>query len=695
VNVALGYDSEDQPAPRVLGGRWELVSLLARGGMGTLYVGRHLQTGRRAALKVIDRATPDSLARFRVEASVAAQLNHPGIVDVFDADMDAESGCCFIAMELLDGCTLRQVMDDAHSTPQHVIDLLISALEPLAAAHEKGFVHRDLKPENLFVLKQPVSGLHVKVLDFGIVSRQTDERLTRAGTAMGTPHYMSPEQATSARDAGPASDIWSLGVMMYEAIRGEVPFDGETGNAIIVKACTSPHMPLDAVIPDVDPAIARLIDRCLAKQPGDRPQSAQALLIELKALIRPNSLPASRPSLPARAPVILQNTAEDTGSYVRPSLRTQTVANSANLLAASGLVCSLGAIALPLTGLAAPAAALIFAAVGGGLLIGAGSRMRQLRELLKPQVSAPLPKPTLEIARSARPKRLLHPTRGPETARIKIELYGDLSCAITRRAYQRVMSLRLAHPEDIQLTWRPYWDPERENAPLTAEVARALFEREGAQTFWAFFDRMLVTTRKITSDFLLAEVAEVINDMHGLRRALRTRVHKSSLFGCREEAESIGIDASPTFVINGVMLVGEQSDDRLHWAYVDAKSALEARRRVEMSDTRAGVDQPPLRASVRGLLIRYRGARNAPAGLSRSRAQALERASKLLGRAKMEGADFADVALRFADHLLEPDELAPRLLDHAFADATATLRVGELSQPIECDEGFLVVQRLS
>src|ERR1700712_5221304 len=123
--------------------------------MGVLYVGRHLQTGRRAALKVIDKASEEMLARFRVEASVCAQIGHPGVVDVFDADLDAASMSAFIAMELLEGVTLRKLMDDAKSTPEHVIGLLMAALEPLAAAHAKGFVHRDLKPENLFVLAQP------------------------------------------------------------------------------------------------------------------------------------------------------------------------------------------------------------------------------------------------------------------------------------------------------------------------------------------------------------------------------------------------------------------------------------------------------------------------------------------------------------------------------------------------------------
>jgi hypothetical protein len=662
--------------------------------MGVLYIGRHLQTGRRAALKVIDRSHPDALARFRLEASVSAQLNHPGIVDVFDADQDAETGSCFIAMELLEGCTLREVMDDRSTSPLRVLELLMAALDPLAAAHAKGFVHRDLKPENLFVLAIPGNGPRVKLLDFGIVSQQSGERLTRAGTAMGTPHYMSPEQATSARDAGPASDIWSMGVMMYEAIRGEVPFNGETGHGIIVQACTCPHMPLDAVVAGVDPAIARLIDRCLAKLPSERPQDAQALSKELHGLVRPNSLPAARPSVGARVVFANQSESTDTGSGVRPSIRTRSVANAANMLAASGVVCSLSALALPFTGLAAPGTALLCAAVGGGLLLGATSRMRALRELLKPQPTN-TPGMTTAIIRSQRPQRLQHPWRGPETGSVRIEIYADLSCAITRRVCQRVMSLRLEHPDDVVIAWKPCWNLQREMAPLTAEVGRALFERDGAPAFWAFFDRMLATSRKINPEVLYAYAAEVGADMHAFRRALRTRVHRPSLQRCREEAEALGIDTSPTLVINGVMLVGEHSDDRLHWAYVDAKSAVESRRGVEMGATRAGLDQTQAPAIVRGLLIRYRGARHAPSSLRRAREQARERAHKLLSRAEMEGADFADVALRFADSLLEHEELIPRLSDPQFADAIAALAIGQMSAPLECDEGFLVVLRIA
>ena len=697
--MALSFESAETPTVRVLGGRWELLSPLARGGMGVLYVGQHLQTARRAAVKVIERASPEALARFRLEASVCSQINHPGVVDVFDADLDAESGSCFIAMELLEGCTLREVMDDPTSTPGQVMELLINALEPLAAAHAQGFVHRDLKPENLFVLGAARGDTRVKLLDFGIVSRQTDQRLTRVGMAMGTPHYMSPEQCVSARDAGPASDVWSIGIMLYEAIKGDVPFAGETSHGVIVQACTCPHMPLDHVVPGVDPTIARLIDRCLEKQPAARPQNAQALIAELRQALKPNSLPVARPSLRSRAsrePELTPNESISENTHVRPSLRTRSVANAANVLAASGVICSLSALALPFVGLAAPGTALLCAAVGGGLLFSASSRLKTLRELVQVKNdNAATPVVPSTVVLSQRPKPVLHPLRGRPEASVRIELYADLTCAITRRVCQRVMSLRVEHPDDVSIVFKPYWDHQRALAPVAAEIARALFEREGPEVFWAFFDRMLGNTRRVTEELLYGFAAQVCPDMHGLRRALRTHLHRKPLLLCRDEAESLGVDQSPTLRINGTLLPGEPSEDRLRWAFVDAKSGVEQRRKVELGETR--VDEVPLNMlkQARGLLVRYRGARNAPAGLARTRHEARERASKLRSRAGMAGADFADVALRFADALLEPETLAPRLLEPAVAERVQHLRVGELSDPIECDEGYQILQRLA
>jgi protein-disulfide isomerase len=702
----LNQDTQTLPELRVLGGRWQLESLLARGGMGVLYVGRHLQTGRRAAIKVIDNANEELLARFRLEASVCAEIGHPGVVDVFDADQDRETKSAYIAMELLEGSTLRKLMDEAKSTPEQVMQHLMAALEPLAAAHAKGFVHRDLKPENLFVLAKPLGNTRVKLLDFGIVASQTQQRLTRMGMAMGTPHYMSPEQAMSAREVKPSSDIWALGVMLYEAIKGDVPFDGETSHAVIVQALTVPHMPIDQIVPGVDSGIARLIDRCLEKTPEARPQDAAELLTTLKVLLHSNSaasLPAVRPSFRVRN--VVHRTAvavvqPPTAASVRSSVRVRSVKNAVNVLAASGVVVSISALALPFVGAGAPIAAMLCAAVGGGLLLTASRRISALQTMLQAppanvQYVQPAPvKPAEAVVLSQHPKRLLHPLRGSIDAPVRVELFADLSCTISRRTCQRVIALRAEHPEHISVVYKPYWDMQRDMGPATAEMARSLFEREGAEVFWAFFDRMIANTKRITPDLLFDIASQVCSDKHGLQRALRTQAHKRSLQQCRDEAQTQNVEHSPTVMMNGVSLPRDLSEDRLRWAYVDAMSCVEKRRKVELGDTRS-IDRTPKKdIVVRALLVRYRGARNAPDTMKRTREDAKERARKLRERARVQGADFENVALRFADALIEPEDLAPQLLDPTLADAVTVLDIGELSQPIECDEGYQVLQRL-
>jgi serine/threonine protein kinase/protein-disulfide isomerase len=698
----LSHDTQTLPELRVLGGRWQLESLLARGGMGVLYVGRHLQTGRRAAIKVIDNASDELLARFRLEASVCSEIGHPGVVDVFDADQDPVTKSAYIAMELLEGCTLRTLMDDPKTTPERVLGLLTAALEPLAAAHARGYVHRDLKPENLFVLAKPEGATRVKLLDFGIVASQTQSRLTRVGMAMGTPHYMSPEQAMSAREVNPASDVWAMGVMLYEAIKGDVPFDGETSHAVIVQALTVPHMPLEHVVPGVDPALARLIDQCLEKKPADRPADAAALSSALQSLLRPNSLPAVRPSFRVRS--VMQKTAvaivQQPTSTVRSSSRVRSVKNAANMLAASGVVVSLSALALPFVGAGAPVAAMLCAAVGGGLLFTASKRVSALQRLLHtPPVNIQyVPRNTeakqAAVVLSQHPKRLVHPLRGQPDAKIRIELFADLSCAISRRTCQRVLNLRVEHPEHVSIVFKPYWDMHRDMASPTAEMARSLFEREGAEVFWQFFDRMLNNSKRVTPDLLFELASQVCSDKHGLQRALRTQAHRRSLQQCRDEAQSQGVEQSPAVMMNGVMLPRDLTEDQLRWAYVDALSTVEQRRKVELGDTRAIDRQLNKDMMLRGLLVRYRGARNAPTSVRRTREEARERARKLGERARVQGADFENVAMRFADALIESEDLAPRLVDPTVADAVTGLNIGELSQPIECDEGYQVLQRI-
>ncbi|MCU0676176.1 MAG: serine/threonine protein kinase [Myxococcota bacterium] len=263
----------------VVAGRYRVEAHLASGGMGAVYRARHTLADRVVALKIL-RPTSMGLdvadvRRFRREATAAAHIGHPGIVEVLDAGV--EEGFLFLVMELLEGESLRARR--RHATRAELLGWIRALLDPLAAAHEKGFVHRDLKPENVFLARTP-EGERLKLLDFGIARSIGGPSDTRTGTGLGTPGYMAPEQALEARGASPAADVWSVGVMLYETITGRRPFEGETPHATILRAVSEPHAPLVEVAPE----LAALVDACLAKRPADRPRDARELRARLDAL---------------------------------------------------------------------------------------------------------------------------------------------------------------------------------------------------------------------------------------------------------------------------------------------------------------------------------------------------------------------------------------------------------------------------
>ncbi len=263
--------------------RYEVIDRLAAGGMGVVFRARHLVSRRLVALKLLhphvaldDRA----ITRFEREARVAAEIGHPGIVEVLDAGMD-DDGALFLAMELLEGESLRSRLCRPDVTRGEALALLDALLEPLAAAHERGFVHRDLKPENVFVVHDGT----VKLLDFGIAKQLAEPSATATGTAIGTPHYMAPEQVMSAKGATAASDVWAVGVMLYEILAGRPPFDGPTPHAVVVRACVDTPTPIEDLANDLGPRLAGLVAVSLSKDPTRRPADASALRAALRDAI--------------------------------------------------------------------------------------------------------------------------------------------------------------------------------------------------------------------------------------------------------------------------------------------------------------------------------------------------------------------------------------------------------------------------
>ena len=272
------------PNGTIIADRFEIESFLAAGGMAQVYVARQMNIDRRVAMKVLSpmfSMNPSVVMRFFREARVIAQLSHPNTVRLFDMGETPDKRL-YMAMELLEGVELSERIRQGRMKAEEAIPIVRQVAGSLSEAHSKGIIHRDLKPDNIFLTKLNI----VKVLDFGIAklkqSEDEDERkLTKVGTAPGTPEYMSPEQARG-KELDARSDIYSLGIVLYEMLAGHPPFEEDTFLATILMHVQSPPPPL----PDDVPADLRnyVVNRLLAKDPNCRPDNADAFIAELDEL---------------------------------------------------------------------------------------------------------------------------------------------------------------------------------------------------------------------------------------------------------------------------------------------------------------------------------------------------------------------------------------------------------------------------
>jgi eukaryotic-like serine/threonine-protein kinase len=258
-------------------GRYRLLRRIGSGGMADVWLAEDPHLQRRVALKILHRRFAQDrefVERFRREAESAAGLSHPNIVAVFDRG-DVE-GTYYIAMQLLEGRSLKELIDGGLA-PEQTSALIRQVLEAAGYAHRHGVVHRDLKPQNVIVDDEGVA----TVTDFGIARAGASE-ITQAGSVMGTPHYLSPEQAQG-QGVTAVSDLYSVGVMLYEALAGRVPFEADSAVAIAMKqVSTAPQRP-SSINPAVSPALDAVVMRALEKDPGQRFQSAEAFIAALDA----------------------------------------------------------------------------------------------------------------------------------------------------------------------------------------------------------------------------------------------------------------------------------------------------------------------------------------------------------------------------------------------------------------------------
>ena len=276
---------------RTIKGRYQIIKKLGEGGMGAVYLAEQISMARKVALKVLQgnyASDEEFIGRFRREARLAASLNHPYIVTVYDFDQ-GDDGALFIAMEYIDGKSLTEVIRrDGPLDIGRAARLGIQIAEGLEAAHRSGVIHRDIKPDNIMVVGDE-DFEKVKLMDFGIARLRdsgTMSRLTRAGVIMGTPAYMAPEQAEGA-EVSERTDIYALGIVLYEMLSGSVPFRASTPGAVLVKQIQERPLALRSLRREIPAAIESMVMQALEKDPSKRQRDMREVAQGLKRIERP------------------------------------------------------------------------------------------------------------------------------------------------------------------------------------------------------------------------------------------------------------------------------------------------------------------------------------------------------------------------------------------------------------------------
>ncbi|NIO68658.1 MAG: Stk1 family PASTA domain-containing Ser/Thr kinase [Anaerolineae bacterium] len=258
----------------LLNNRYRLLSIIGEGGMATVYRAQDIMLGRTVAVKVLHERRADDeafLARFYREAQAAANLDHPNIVSVYDIGQDGNRH--YIVMEYVEGRNLKELILESAPFPiERALTIAIQVCAAVGAAHKAGLIHCDVKPQNILVAPDG----RIKVTDFGIARALTSAPVVEGGDVWGTPDYLSPEQAAG-KHLGPPSDVYSIGVVMYEMLTGRLPFEAESGIAMAFKHLREEPTPVNELNPRVPPGLARIVHKVLAKEPSARYRTASQL----------------------------------------------------------------------------------------------------------------------------------------------------------------------------------------------------------------------------------------------------------------------------------------------------------------------------------------------------------------------------------------------------------------------------------
>jgi len=336
----------------MLDDKYRIERLLAVGGMGAVYVGTHIKLRKRVAIKVLNPqlSSGPMIERFHREAITASQIGHEGIAQVTDIGTSSE-GEPFLVMEYLEGESLAsRLRASGPLAIEDACELGCAILSPLAAAHHAGIVHRDLKPDNVFLVRQS-RGEMVKLLDFGIsrtAGHDGEFRLTTTGLVLGTPYYMSPEQARGDSEITPAADLYAFGVMLYEMLIGSVPIQADNYNQLMFRVMTGDFVRPRQRRPDLPDALEQLILQAMAQEAAHRPRSAA----ELEQALLPWCRPAFREHASGRlsSPGLLLKTPAPLGAPgTGPGFARSAAGTDHTMLAGSGLThpAATGALGVP------------------------------------------------------------------------------------------------------------------------------------------------------------------------------------------------------------------------------------------------------------------------------------------------------------------------------------------------------------
>ncbi len=293
----------DQWIGRIVAGKYRVEELIGEGGMGQVFKATQLSLDKSIVLKVLRKSLLSdarTVARFQREAKAASRLNHPNAIGIIDFGQDSDDAL-YIAMEYVQGKDLHQILTDEGPIPERrLIRIVAQMLAALSEAHAVGVIHRDLKPENIMIEQRRDQPDFVKVLDFGIAKLQEapgseGQALTRAGFVCGTPEYMSPEQASGAA-VDPRSDLYSVGVILYQCLTGVLPFDADSPVALATMHLSEDPVPPRQKNPDIhcSDALEKLILKAMAKLPEERPQTADQFRTELLAIEKSQRAAAKR-----------------------------------------------------------------------------------------------------------------------------------------------------------------------------------------------------------------------------------------------------------------------------------------------------------------------------------------------------------------------------------------------------------------